>query len=381
MKNGLVALIVILFGCAGVKAQQTSAFRRLLSEPINERIKFIKDDSVKLSYNENFNLVEEGCGVIIRNAHINRYQRIFYGRVTDVSRLNPNIILTDGYYTFEGIKEGIFITRYLNGNLKTKGNFKDDRYEGRWETYYENGKPELAFEADSAKVRIINAWDETGIKRVDNGKGNYQINLGEVVWKGKLLNGMPDGTWKAILVDDVTNRILAMEQYKNGVFIKGKRDDVEYKSPNLTILKPDMLPFISAERMEMAEYACETSHVKQKHIVNAQYINGMSSFSQRIAALISDAWIYSVSYNLKTYYEELIIGGEIDTHGFIGKLKAQNNIFNIDIVNKVISRLQYLPALQPASVDGIPVVQKFTITFLFRDGRSNFSYRFLPLQN
>lgn len=121
----------------------------------------------------------------------------FLANLKDVSQLNPELVLTEGNYTSDGLKDGYFITHYLNGNLQAKGNFKSNAYDGKWEMYYDDGKPKLTFEANGKEIKINDAWDAKGVKIVTDGKGVYRINLGTIYWKGKLLNGKPDGTWRA----------------------------------------------------------------------------------------------------------------------------------------------------------------------------------------
>ena len=43
------------------------------------------------------------------------------------------------------------------------------------------------------------------------------------------------------------------------------------------------------------------------------------------------------------------------------------------------SALQSLPLLQPATADGKPIIQKFTIIFSFNAGVYRYSYKFLPI--
>ncbi len=141
------------------------------------RFNFIKKDSVNLSLNNEFDLIEDSCSEVIRYAHINMQQRKFFGPVKDVSRLTPGLVLTEGTYTPDGLKDGYFITHYLNGNLQAKGSFKNNKYDGKWEMYYDDGKPKLTFEATENDIKITDAWDNKGVKVVDNGKRNFRVYL------------------------------------------------------------------------------------------------------------------------------------------------------------------------------------------------------------
>src|SRR6187402_2731568 len=196
MKLFFIALAANIFAGISVSAQIPKNF------PVtrNVRFNFITKDSVNLSLSNEFDLIEDSCSVIIRYGHLNMQQRKFTGRFKDVSKLNPQLVVAEGNYTADGLKDGSFISRYLNGNLQTKGNFKNNKLDGKWEMYYDDGKPKLTFEANGIDIKII-----------DNGKGNYLVDLGELYWKGKLVNGKPDGTWKAMLTDDATNATIISE--------------------------------------------------------------------------------------------------------------------------------------------------------------------------
>ena len=73
--------------------------------------------------------------------------KYFFGKFKDVSKVDTNLVVTEGNYSPDGFKDGEFTLHYLNGNLRAKGNFKNNKYDGHWQLYYNNGKPQLTFEA------------------------------------------------------------------------------------------------------------------------------------------------------------------------------------------------------------------------------------------
>ena len=109
-------------------------------------IKRFGKDSVNIPFNNNYQLSPDSCAQITRYAHFNFSKRIFIGKFKDVSTADHNLVVSKGNYNENGLKDGEFVTHYLNGNLQAKGSFKDDSYIGGWEFYYEDGKPELFFE-------------------------------------------------------------------------------------------------------------------------------------------------------------------------------------------------------------------------------------------
>ena len=338
------------------------------------RFTFIGKDSINLALNEDFDMIEDSCSQIIRHAHLKMQQRKFYGPFKDVSRLDPSLVLTEGNYTADGLKDGPFISRYLNGALQAKGNFKSNKYDGHWELFYDDGKPKLTFDANDSDIGIADAWDEKGNKTIISGKGTYRVDIGNMYWKGKLLNGKPDGTWRAYKTDDATNTDIISESYKNGVFQKGKAPLGEYTdAPRMTLVPTDKLPFTRAEMLHISSVPC--NGVKRKHIVNAQYQNGFAAFNEEIKQLVSP---YLARVDLASYDNTMVIEGEVTTSGHIGHLDTHTP-FNESIARGLILQLNRLPPLQPATADGKPVVQKITINFTFSRGMYSFSYRFLPV--
>jgi hypothetical protein len=275
MKQFLIALVLILSGVA-IRAQSDTNQSLLSYTKHTVQITFIGQDSINLPLNSDFELIEESCSQITRYGHYNQYQKFFYGPFRDVSVENPKLILTEGTYTLDGLKDGYFTMRYLNGNLQAKGSFKDDKYDGKWELYYDTGKPKLVFEANGKEIKIIDAWDAKGARIVDNGKGTYTADLDGIYWKGKLVDGKPDGAWRARLTDDVTNTDRLVERYKKGVFQDGKGMTGDYNDkPKLELVAKELFPFVKAEYMHVG---APCGSVKSKHLVNAQYKNGLDMF-------------------------------------------------------------------------------------------------------
>ena len=340
------------------------------------RFQNIGKDSVKLALNEEYYLIEDSCAQIMRYARYDFKQRIFTGKFRDINSLNGEQVVSEGEYTDKGSKNGDFVSYYLNGNLQAKGNFKNNKFFGKWELFYDDGKPKLSFEADENDIKIIDAWDPGGKKTVDNGKGTYKADLGGIYWTGKLLNGKPDGKWKAMKTDDRTNTELVSENFKNGEFEKGKGPGGDYKDASRIILvSENVLPFVNAEKLRISSVPC--NGIKRKHIVNAQYRNGFASFSDEIKRLVSP---YLSKVDLRPYDNELTFNGEVSEKGYVS-ITDYTNSFDDKIASGLQRELRKLPNLEPALEDGKPVPQKFVINFIFSRGMYSFGYRFLPLRS
>ncbi|MGY3214134.1 toxin-antitoxin system YwqK family antitoxin [Mucilaginibacter sp. HD30] len=369
-------LLINLIACATLGNAQ---FIRTSTVTRNIKINFINRDSVNLSLNENFEMVEDSCAQIIRYGHLNMQERKFKGKVKDVSKGNPLLVLSEGFYTDNGLKDGPFITRFLSGNMQARGNFKNGEYDGKWEIFYDNNKPRVTFEGNGRNVKIIDMWDEKGNKIIDNGNGNYRGPPSDLFWKGKLANGKPDGTWKAINNSRGEETVMITENFKNGIFQKGSGTIAAYTdSSRIMLVAPDLLPFTQAEAMRISMTNCDgTSLFNIKKVVGAKYGNGFESFNTQIQNLMPDAF-KDVDIRRLTF-SELLFKGEIATSGRIVNFNAQSHQ-NDAFVRTLTRQLQKLPFLEPATVDGKPVKQNFTIAFIFNEGMYRFNYSLLPIE-
>lgn len=339
----------------------------------------IDRDSVVLPLNNNYYLIEDSCSEIRRYAHFNFEKRIFFGKFRDVSRLDSNLVVAEGTYNNDGLKDGEFISRYLNGKLQAKGNFKNNQYEGKWEMYYEDGKPQIIFEVINGVIQIIDAWKSDGSKTVNNGIGNYSADFGFAVWKGKLLNGRPDGTWILVNTDDINESAISTEHFKKGEFKKGAVGESEYSSSRIMLVSPYKLQLVNIERMLVSPVPCNGS--PSRHIVEAQFPGGFESLSEAIKNAVS---LYLGSTEFRTLYGTVSIEGEVSDRGDFINLRAKSNTFREllaqDLAQGIISRFGTIPRLHPATIDGKPVNQKFVIVFNFGNSSYQFKYHFLPIQ-
>lgn len=342
------------------------------------RIQFhtIGKDSINLALNEDYDMIEDSCSQIIRHGHINIWARKFFGKFQDVSKPDPSVILSEGSYTADGLKDGLFTSHYMNGNLRSKGCYKNNIYEGRWEAYYDNGKPSLVFEASNDTTRILEAWDAAGKKIVEHGKGTYQVAISPITWRGKLENGQPDGTWHAFKTDDATETALVDEYFKKGKFQSGNSPGGKYTDASrILLINPETFPFNRAERLRMSVVPC--NGIKRKHLVNAQYHNGLESFSKFIELSITP---FISHYNTRDFNGDLTITGIIAEDGRIIKLMpVMPNPFSEPFTRGLVNQFFNVPPLQPATANGKPIQQKFTITFTFETGMYRYSYRFLAI--
>jgi hypothetical protein len=179
----------------------------------------------------------------------------------------------------------------------------------------------------------------------------------------------------AIIADDATQPVLITETYKNGTFQKGNGPLGDYTdAPRLTLVPADKIPFVEAELLHISLIGCDNVN-NFKHVVNAQYANGLNTFTQYIKDAVEP---FLRTVDLKSYDSEVIFEGEVNEIGRISNLTTHSN-FDNTISRGLIRQLNNLPSLQPATVDGKPTTQKFTITFNFNRGFYSFNYKFLAI--
>ncbi len=360
----------------------TIAYNTSSAQPARRQIsiKTIGKDSAVIHFNEDYYLIEDSCASIIRYCRFNFQHNLISGHFTDVSAAKPNLIVAEGNYNDEGLKNGAFTLRYLNGNHKANGSYENNFYTGKWETFYENGNPELQFEVTDGELHINSYWNTKGKQTVINGKGDYRYDFGstfgKLYWKGKLENGRPAGKWKLYQADDVSEQSIGDESFKNGKFTSGSVRDFNYSNTShIQLVDPDKLEFLHAEKLLFSIVPC--NGVKPKHIVGAQYINGLSNFLSEIA----DAVTPVISrINLRGINNSINFDGEVSEKGALINLK-QDNVFREDIARQIIYRIQNLNLLHPATADGVPVKQKFQLSFIIADGSYYTEIKLLPIRN
>ncbi|MBV6484590.1 MAG: hypothetical protein KFKLKKLM_01097 [Flavobacteriales bacterium] len=78
----------------------------------------------------------------------------------------------------KGKKQGEWVKTHPNGNIRYKGQFKDDKPYGTFNYYYENGKPSIVMNYDGDIARTIAFYEEGKLKA----KGNYKNQQKDSIW-------------------------------------------------------------------------------------------------------------------------------------------------------------------------------------------------------
>jgi hypothetical protein len=373
----LLSALLILISTSLCFAQTETNIQRHIS------FKAYGKDSVNLSLNDAYYMIEDSCASIIRYAHVNYDKKIFVGDFKDVRKTDPSIIMNQGHYNEDGQKDGDFIVHYPNGNLRAKGRYSKNKFIGKWELFYEDGNPEVTFTVEDGVARIDDAWDANKVQLVHNGNGHFVVNNGnvEIVWHGKLTDGRPDSVWNFSSLNDLRNHSFS-ETFKKGKFIKGKNPMTSYDdASHIVLVDEKQITINNAETFSIAPVSCDPNvasmavYVPNKHsIIHAHYFNGPDAF----VAKINQAMATFRGVKVESVGAKIVFDAVIDEKGNIGSFTSSDT-FDERLSRDIISRLEYLPQLLPATYDTKPAKEKFRITFYFNNYSYNYRYEFLKV--
>ena len=99
-------------------------------------------------------------------------------------------------------EDGLWESYHKNGQLSSKGSYKDGKEDGLWEHYYDNGQ------------LFLNANFEDG---KEDGLWEYYYDNGQLLEKGNQKNGKQDGLWKYYNKDGTTRKT---KNFKDGKFVE-----------------------------------------------------------------------------------------------------------------------------------------------------------------
>lgn len=170
------------------------------------------------------------------------------GTIETARIFNDNgIVVSEGYLTDDGKKEGRWKNLYENGELKSEGEFKNNRqvgewkfyfaggiseqignfnngyFDGEWKWFYKSGNPLRVEEYVRGKRDgVFMEFSESG-DTVTRGsyiegemEGDWIIKVGDNIETGKYVAGLKEGIWKELY----KNGVLKSE----GMYIQGNPD-------------------------------------------------------------------------------------------------------------------------------------------------------------
>ncbi len=119
-------------------------------------------------------------------------------------------------------RDGVWEAYYKDGDLKSKGEYKNGEKEGVWEAYYKDG--DLKSKGEYKNGEKEGVWEGYYKNKQLMRKGEYKNGKEEGVWeqyyenrqlelKGEYKNGKEEGVWEEYTWD---GQLMRKEEYKNG---------------------------------------------------------------------------------------------------------------------------------------------------------------------
>ena len=161
----------------------------------NIRNTYYKDGTLKTT--STFNLADKKDGVS------NSYNE--KGEVISTEIYRNGYLLKKGLIDKKGVYQGLWESYYLNGKIKTKGQYKEGKKYGKWEYFFEKGKLEQEGYFDS-KGKYTKEWkwyyENGNLLRKEEFRGGKEDGIleeydkdGKLITKGEYIEGEKDGEW------------------------------------------------------------------------------------------------------------------------------------------------------------------------------------------
>ncbi len=177
----------------------------------------LPEDSVTIFYNKDWHITMRAEAVYFRKGIWNKTENFFIGKVSDYS-LKDSMLVSSVEYEPGLNKGGIYRAFYPNGNKRAEGKFANNRMEGRWSFFYENGSLRYVvdFVDDYFKFLILN--DEQGNDVLSLSKASFDLSLSKFIsLKGAFESGKRNKNWTL----EASGDKLIQEKYKDGIFVHG----------------------------------------------------------------------------------------------------------------------------------------------------------------
>lgn len=173
---------------------------------------------VTVFFNQNREITSPQKAIYYRFTKLNNMGDFYDGKYTDYL-VNGNILIESGEYS-SNLKNGEFIEYFQNGNIKKKGNYKDNQLFGIWYYYYPNGQLKEIFSFSERDFQPIECRDSLNKITLENGTGIWETEFyinGELCKLiAKFKKGKRNGEWKYV---NKAGKEIRREEYVDSEFI------------------------------------------------------------------------------------------------------------------------------------------------------------------
>jgi hypothetical protein len=154
----------------------------------------LSNDSVAFYFDNNYHLIPQACGAIVRYSRVNEHFN-FQGPFVDY-QTGSNRLLMQGRYSNQ-VRHGVFEAYYPeSGQLHWRGSYQYGQPVGEWSYWYADGKPEKVIRYETDGLKFWQFWDDKGQQLLVNGNGEWWTEAGGSWRGGPVKNGLPDGRWE-----------------------------------------------------------------------------------------------------------------------------------------------------------------------------------------
>jgi antitoxin component YwqK of YwqJK toxin-antitoxin module len=283
----------------------------------------IKDDSLKMFFNERNHFIDKQCADYTRYVRING-KGDFNSYFEDLDK--DNLTVGRGYYA-NGSKHGAFETYYPDGKVRVKGYFSNNMPAGQWEYFYENGLPERTLKFTGTDTLLVRFVDKKGNITVADGNGDFNgyvqglskySNGNSLLAKGNVVNGKPHGKWTSTYF----NRMYAREVFDQGKLVRGSFPEAQFNKPYFS--RPHLNTFLLSNYFEALEdFRTERCADSSKYVSFKKYSFDMQKFKSDLGTRIDQ--VIENDFR-KRDTKDYVIGDQYITVGFsVGKDGKPNN--------------------------------------------------------
>ncbi|SEP72747.1 Antitoxin component YwqK of the YwqJK toxin-antitoxin module [Hyunsoonleella jejuensis] len=256
-----------------------------------------------------------------------------------------------GKLHFEKKVDGGYAREYfINGNLKSEGQYVDKELSGIWKKYYETGELEweVAYVDNYKQGRYTQFYKNQNIKvegenkkdKIHGLEKRYDTN-GKLKWEGKYSDGKLHGKWTEYSSDGSN---LDDVKFKNGVLLNNSN----------TNLEPTLVPDGFNERIPIYP-GCENV---------LGFKNQKKCLSKSISEHVAKSFNTEMAANLGLEGRQRVnVIFKIDKQGKVidAKSRAPHPLLEIEAIRVV----KLLPKMKPGMQLGKPVVVPYSLPIVF----------------
>ena len=113
-----------------------------------------------------------------------------------------------------------FVQEYFeNGQLKSEKSYQNDKPEGEWYTWHQNGQKQEQGLWKNDEYFLINRWSSAGKFLIENGDGGWvaRVSDGRKKWKKVYKDGREIGEWIYKYTKYESGQIKSEVSYRNGI--------------------------------------------------------------------------------------------------------------------------------------------------------------------